>query len=692
MIRALTSSDIEVLVTYSENQARVQHSFFCIFLRTVQSLIHSYGLILVCLFGHLLVTAETPADKDFHKNVRVYIRAHCSSCHNSAESKGGVNLDVYDFAFNVARRGQLFQKVVKAVEDKTMPPNNRTRMTQAERDTMVAGINRILDKALAKKDPGPQIMRRLSHREYGYTVKDLLGVDFDALAYFPSEASGGEGFDNQSRVLYMTPLLWERYYEAADSIMRQVRADDDLWSGLVPKSYQPSVFRRIGNWWKGRGDNPIELWSKPAIRARETILPLAWKTYRRFLDPQEEEELLTFFATVYTENWQKKNAFDDALAVVFKRMLVSPKFLFRMEANLPTNTPYEVNNLELASRLSYFLWSSMPDAQLYEAAYRENLHDSTVLRREAQRMISDPKFKRFSESFVPQWLGVQDLVRNHQADPNKFPEFTSSLKEALSQEVIEYFNYVFKQGDLLKLIDSDFSLINEELAQHYQVPNVVGSEMRVVHFTEQPRGGILGMGAVLAATSLPTRTSPVLRGQWVLENLLGTRIPPPPPDVPDLVEARGHVKDEFDLRGLLEFHREPSECQGCHQKMDPIGFGLENFDAIGRWRDGYREGTVAIDASGIWGADQIAFDGPLELRSILLQDKDKFAENLTRKMLSYALGRGLLFLDTHTINNLKNQMIKSNFKGEDFLIGLVNSYPFRYRRSDQVDQYKDNVL
>jgi len=653
--------------------------------------LRTYGLLTACLTACFISLADTPADKDFKQSVRVYIRAHCSSCHNAAESKGGVNLDVYDFAYNVARRGQLFQRVIKAVEDKSMPPNNRTRMTQAERDTMVAGINRILDKALAKKDPGPVVMRRLSHREYGYTVKDLLGVDFDALSYFPSEASGGEGFDNQSRVLYMTPLLWERYYDAADSIFRQVKADNDLWSEIAPKSYRPSIFRRLANFWKSRNDHELDLWQKPSERARNIILPFAQKTYRRFLDPQEETELLTFFERVYLENWSSKNAFDNALAVVFKRMLVSPNFLFRMEANLPTNAPYQINNFELASRLSYFLWSSMPDQHLVEVAYRENLHNADVLRRETLRMIRDEKFIRFSESFVPQWLGVQDLERTHQADPDEFPEFTTSLKKALSDEVVEYFNYVFHQGNLLQLVDSDFSLLNEELASHYNVAGVEGEELRPVKFADQPRGGVLGMGAVLAATSLPTRTSPVLRGQWVLENLLGTRIPPPPPDVPDLAEAKQHVKDELDLRSLLELHREPGECQGCHQKMDPIGFGLENFDAIGRWRDNYR-GSVPIDATGMLGNEQLTFNGPIELRQILLRDEDKFAENLTRKMLSYALGRGLLFLDSYTIEHLKKLMINANFKGEEFLIGLVSSYPFRHRRSDLVDQYKDNVL
>ncbi|MBX2815720.1 MAG: DUF1588 domain-containing protein [Saprospiraceae bacterium] len=647
-------------------------------------------LIACLLLLPQLMFADTQADLDFRRQVRVHIRNHCSSCHNTIDNKGGINLDVYDFAYNVARRGELFRRVIKSLEEGSMPPSSRPPMSDAERDTMIAGINRILDKALAVKDPGPAIMRRLSHREYGYTMHDLLNVQFDATRFFPADASGGEGFDNQSRVLYMTPLLWERYYDAADSLMREVSQSPEKRSSLVTKEYRPSAFRKITNWWKAKRDRPIVIWRQPMEHAQAAIMPFAQRAYRRFLDADEEADLLHFFSTIYLQNWKKHNGFEESLMVVFKKILISPSFLFRIENNLPTENPYPVNNFELASRLSYLLWSSMPDDTLLEVAYREDLHDSLVLRREAERMMRSPKFSRFAANFAPQWLGIQDLTLVNHADPVLFPEFTPSLRQALHEEVVQYFAYVFNQGNLLQLLQSDFSMLNEELAHHYQVADVQGNHLRPVRFDDDRRGGILGMGAVLAATSLPTRTSPVLRGQWVLEKLLGKRVPPPPPDVPDLAEAKAQVHDELDLRSLLEFHREPSACQSCHQKMDPIGFGLENFDAIGRWREEYSE-NVEIDASGRL-SDQVSFEGPGQLKRILVEDQEAFAENFARKMLSFALGRSLQFLDTRTIDQLTDRLISSNFSGQEMLLGLVQSYPFRHRRSDLVDRYKDNKL
>ncbi|MDH3651905.1 MAG: DUF1592 domain-containing protein, partial [Saprospiraceae bacterium] len=605
------------------------------------------------------------------------------------DKKAGINLDRFDFVVHVIRSGELFQKVVAAIEENKMPPPSSPAMSNADRDTMVAGILKILEKALAKPDPGPTVMRRLSHREYMYTIRDLLGVDFDALSYFPAEASGGEGFDNQAGVLYMTPLLMERYYMAADSVVRQARLASEIWRELMPKNYRPGPLRRFSNWWKQTISKQEIYWGKPANIASKIILPFATKAYRRFLDVEEEKDLISFFEKIYFQEWRGKNGFEIALTTVFKKVLVSPSFLFRMEANLPINESYPVNNFELATRLSYLLWSSMPDDLLLNVAYRENLHDPKVLRRETKRMIDDPKFERFANTFAPQWLGVQELMFESKPDKDKFPEFTPSLREAMYSEVVEYFSHVFSKGNLLQFIDSDFGLINAELARHYGIDGVEGQAFQAVHLDDRSRGGVLGMGAVLTATSLPERTSPVLRGQWVMEQLLGERVPPPPPDVPELEAAKAEVHDELDLRSLLELHRFPSSCQPCHKKMDPIGFGLENFDAIGRWRDKY--GTVAIDASGEL-EDGVVFNGPIELKNILLEEKEKFARNFTRKLLSFALGRGVEFLDSRTINDLTNQLIENNFDGSELLVSLVNSYPFRHRRSDLADRYKDNKL
>ncbi len=644
--------------------------------------------IAFCLPSTIL--ADTPDDIEFRRTVRTLLRKHCVSCHNEADKKAGINLDAFDFVVHVVRRGELFQKVVNEVRERSMPPPNKSRMSNAERDTLVAGILKILDKALLKPDPGPVVMRRLSHREYRYTIKDLMGLDFDAQAYFPTDASGGEGFDNQSGVLYMTPLLMERYYSAADSVIRRAGDSPEIWRTLVPRSYRPSVLRRMINWWSQVMGADQIYWSRPKRTAKDLIIPFANRAYRRFLNVAEEEELLSLFEDVYFKEYPARHAFKTAVQTVLKKILVSPAFLYRMEANIPSEEPYAVNNFELATRLSYFLWSSVPDEKLFQTAYLENLQDSVILRRETLRMMSDPKFKRFAESFAPQWLGVQEITMPSKVDLNKFPEFTKSLSEAMVQEVIEYFDYIFHRGDLLQLIESDFAMLNEELAAHYELPEVKGKSLRPVALHTGDRGGILGMGAVLTATSLPLRTSPVLRGQWVVEQILGDRIPPPPPDVPELEEAKENADNETDLRKLLEMHRFPSTCRTCHQKMDPIGFGLENYDAIGRWRTHYQE-NVSIDVSGTL-EDGTSFQGPSELKAILSIQKEKFANTFSRKMLSYALGRGIQFLDSHTVDRLTKTLIECNFNGPELVVAIVTSYPFRYRRSDLAERYKDNVL
>ncbi len=643
-----------------------------------------FTLVIITLVTGTL-SANTPEDEEFRRTVRTGLRKHCGSCHNEADKKAGINLEAFDFVVHVVRRGELFEKVVETLENRTMPPPSVSRITNAERDSMIAGIRKVLDRALLDPDPGPTVMRRLSHREYGYTIQDLIGVEFDGRAYFPSEASGGAGFDNQGRLLYLTPLLMERYYSAADSILRSAKAKPEIWKKLLPDNYRPNLFRRLLNRIKLRTGSKTIRWKKPVVYARKIIIPFALKAYRRILTAEEEEDLISFFSDVYFQEWQNKNGFEVAITTTLKKILIAPSFLFRIEANQPINKPYAVNNFELASRLSYLLWSSMPDDSLLTAAYREDLQDSAILTRETKRMMANPKFKRFSQTFAPQWLGIEDILLPAKVDVEKYPSFTTSLKSAMYEEVTEYFHFVFNNGNLLRLIDSDFSFLNGELAQHYGVSGIEGSEIRKVSLVDQNRGGVLGMGAILTATSLPGRTSPVLRGQWVLNEMLGVKIPPPPPDVPELTDAKQRVQSELDLRALLEQHRSPSSCQGCHQKMDGIGFGLENFDAIGRWRTEYAQG-IAIDSYGTL-EDGTGFEGPAQLKKILLEQQDKFARTFARKLLSYALGRSVEFLDSPALKELSQGLLESDFNGREAMISLVTSYPFRHRRSDMVTRY-----
>ncbi len=650
---------------------------------------HPCRLVLIALLGAWtgLALGDTEADRDWRRVMHPILAKHCTSCHNAADKKAGLDLDVFYYVPSVIGRGETWRNIVEMVRNEEMPPTGQPRMTEAEKKAFITKVNEVLDGALVEPDPGPSVIRRLSHREYTYTVKDLLDVDFFAQDFFPNEGSGGEGFDNQSRVLFVTPLMMERYYMAADSIIRAIRSDEERWRRVVPQRYRPGPIRRLVHWVRGAFTDGPQVWGRPQRRAARAIVPFATRAFRGFLAPEDKTELLAFFDEIYFGGlWRQAHGFDEALATTFKRILVSPLFLYRTEVNLPIHKPYAISNLELASRMSYLLWSSLPDDTLVQTAYREDLHDPTVLNREARRMMRSPKFKRFADSFAPQWLGVEEALATAQADQEIFPEFTGAIREAMKQEVVDYFYHVLTQrGNLLELVDSDYTLLNDDLAGHYGIPGVQGDHFRPVTVADHGRGGILGMGAVLTATSLPTRTSPVLRGQWVLEQVLGTPPPPPPPDVPELALEKDQAQDELDMRAILEQHRASPNCAGCHQKMDPIGFALENFDAVGRWRQYYR-GEVTIDASATLPSGQ-HIDGPQALRQALAGEKEKFAKNFSRKLMSYALGRGIGFIDSPTLDDLTDRLLDSNFNTEEMMLTMVNSYPFRHRRSDMTDLY-----
>ncbi len=402
------------------------------------------------------------------------------------------------------------------------------------------------------------------------------------------------------------------------------------------------------------------------------------------MEPEEESGIRRFFREVYTQFADREDRFDASIRESLKRILVSHNFLYRIERDPEKDRPYKISNFELASRLSFFLWSSIPDQQLLNAAYRENLHDPRVLEREVLRMLKDPKTQRLGDQFAIQWLELKKLKDpTFQVDPEVFPQFTPQLKDYMLKEVSLFFNHIMQETkDFLQLIDSDYTFANEQLAEHYGISGVKGPKMRKVKMTSADRGGVLGMAGVLTATSLPTRTSPVLRGKWVLEQILGTPAPPPPPNVPELEVSHDPTKPVESLRVLLERHRADPACRSCHEAMDPIGLGLENFDATGRWRDAY--GEEFIDPSGIMKSGEV-FEGPAELREILLGKKELFAKNFSRKMLSFALGRSLNFKDTPTIAQLQKILLETDFNSELFILEVVKSYPFRYKKSDNQD-------
>lgn len=618
----------------------------------------------------------------YELEIRPLLSTKCFRCHNTNSPKGGVNLDNYKEQARVIKDGQFWLKVLETIKTREMPPKSEPPLSENDYRKLVTGINDVLQSSLAQRRPGQIVIRRLSHSEYRYTILDLMQVDFDAKNYFPSDGSGGGGFDNQSRALFFTPLKLERYYDAADKIVEQAFNDKDKWAALVPVSYKQNWWQRLRNWMKSILFDEYEVVNPPALAAEKVIFPFATKAFRRFLKEDEKAKLISLFQTVYAQkdSIHDPQRFNESVAQTFKAILVSPNFLYRSEEEPEMTDVYPLSHFEVATRLSYFLWSSMPDEELFNLAYQGKLQDTVVLEAQVKRMLEDPKSKRLAENFSTQWLGINKLTENQPLlDPEQYPEFSMTIRKALYTETVEYFYYVLtKSKKMLELINSNYTFLNKDLAAFYGIEGINNDHLERIILSDSSRGGVLGMGSVLSTTSLPTRTSPVLRGKWVMEQLLGTSPPPPPPVVAELTEDKAK-HEELGLRRILELHRASPECKSCHVKMDPLGLGLENFDPMGRWRTSY--GKAAVDASGVM-ADGRSFEGPAELKTLLMSEKAKIARNFSARMLSYALGRSVIFTDEPALQRLDETLLKTNFNPENFLIELVKSYPFRTKVND----------
>jgi len=413
--------------------------------------------------------------------------------------------------------------------------------------------------------------------------------------------------------------------------------------------------------------------------ARVIVAGLAHRAYRRPVTPSEVTRLTSLIAAVKRDG----GSFEDGVATAIQAMLLSPHFLFRLERlpamPLPIASTRSLSQHELASRLSYFLWGSMPDDALLTAADRGKLSQPAALAAQVKRMLLDPKSHALVENFGGQWLQVRRL-ESVKPDRKRFPEFDEYLRLSMQRETQLFFESIVREDrSILDFIDADYTYLNERLANFYNVPNVQGTEFRKVSFpSDAHRGGLLRQASVLTVSSYANRTSPVLRGKWVLENLVGTPPPPPPPDVPNLDETK--LGSSSSMREQLELHRQSAICASCHVRMDPLGFGLENFDAIGAWRT--KDGPFPINASGTL-PDGKSFDGPPGLISILKEQPDAFAECLTRKMLVYALGRGLEREDDAAVAIIVKNVGMSNYRFSGLVLGIVNSEPFQKRRPER---------
>jgi hypothetical protein len=360
-------------------------------------------------------------------------------------------------------------------------------------------------------------------------------------------------------------------------------------------------------------------------------------------------------------------------------MLVSPHFLFRIERDDPKDPSkvHRISDLELASRLSYFLWRSMPDDELLSLAENRKLSDKTVLRAQVKRMIADPRSGSFADDFAGQWLELRNLD-TVKPDPDRFLYWGPELRAAMKNETRMFFDYILRNNrPLSEFLDAKYTFLNERLAGFYGIEGVKGPEFRRVDLTSSERGGLLGQASILAISSYPSRTSVVIRGKYILQNILGTPPPPAPADVPPLEE--GAVGTSASLRQQMEKHRSNAVCASCHSKMDPLGFGLENYDGIGKWRT--KDGKFPVDASGTL-PDGRTFSGPAELRRALLAQMPLFAQNVTQKMMTYGLGRGLSRYDKIVAKDIIGRLAESDYPFQSIIFEIVESAPFQQRRGE----------
>lgn len=753
---------------------------------------------LISLSAASLLAQEKPVI-DYSTQVKPFFSKYCNGCHSADAMEAGIRTDHSDQenAFIDQRKNWL--KVFDMMRFKAMPPEEAEQPTGAERELVTEWLDQQLhdvdcDKV---KDPGAVTIRRLNRLEYNNTIRDLFGIQFRPADDFPSD-DVGEGFDNIGDVLTLSPLLMEKYFNAADQIAERVihvqesdqqsektigfkqfkvsgggSADaggirffsvgnatatldvpfngryklrikvgaDQAGSELAKMSLQlddrlqqlTSISARretprdydfdmqltagmhrlklgfVNDYYNPKATDPrqrdrnlyffavklvgpevipdsaltklqrdvlaveVKQGDAATAAAARLLSPIVNRAFRRNVDPAHVRAYAELVNVVMNEG----ESFARGMQVALTSVLVSPRFLFRVEGNRDSQGEVRaVDDYELASRLSYFLWSSTPDDRLLSLAFEGKLSRPKVLEAEVQRMLIDPRAKGLVEGFATQWLNLRNL---DEVTPAPKFEFTDSLRQSMKTETMMFFDEVMRTNrSIIDFLDGKYTFVNEELARHYNLEGVSGTEFRRVSLAGEPRFGVLTHGSILTLTSQPNRTSPVMRGKWIMENILGLRAPEPPENVPELDEKKVEA-GETSFRKQLEIHRENAVCASCHDHMDPLGFGFENYDAIGRFR--VKDGSFDVDPSGVLPTGE-EFLGTAELVAILTKRDREFAEAVTTRMLTFALGRGLEYYDQCAIDKIVEQLESDNYRFHSLVKQIVFSDPFLKRRID----------
>jgi hypothetical protein len=538
-----------------------------------------------------------------------------------------------------------------------MPPKGAPAPPADQREQFVNWVTISLREAAcaAGSAPSPTAIRRLNRDEYAATMRDLLDIQVDLTSSLPADGAGGEGFDNAGETLFLSPLLSEKYMQAAKFAMDAAAKEY--------KSREKILVARPGN-----GVSPEQA-------AREILKAFLPRAFRRPVTDDDVGQYLGLFRAARKQGQE----FEPAVWFTLRASLVSPRFLFLAE---PPNTSGDLRPLDqysLASRISYFLLGSMPDEFMFDLAAAGKLHDPAVLHQLIPVLLRREQALEFAKRFVDQWLRIRQLDTDKAPDAKLFPAWTTDeeLRSDIRLQPAVFFQEILKRDlSILTLLDSNQTILTRKLARHLGETVKFTNDAQQPQWTDLPqgstRGGLLGMPAVLAVSSYPYRTSPVLRGAWVLESILGTPPPPPPADVPAL-EKQASAEPKS-IREMLTQHRANPACASCHSRIDPLGFALENYDFIGRWRD--QDAGKPIDNRGEL-PDGTIVAGPQSLKAALLDRKDLFVRNLTAKMLGYALGRGLTPQDQCTVDRIADDLRDNDYRVQKLVELIILSGPFQ---------------
>lgn len=740
----------------------------------------------------------------FARDVAPIIKNNCTGCHNAAMMSGGVNLLPYLDGTTLHTDRAAWNTIIQKIESGEMPPKGMPRPAQPEMNALVTFAKSEFTKADAsvKPDPGRVTARRLNRNEYRNTIRDLLAVDFRADKDFPTDDSG-YGFDNIGDILTVSPILMEKYLNAAEAIASRALGADPLPKKPIEISYElknrnirrldfstveashrvdfdgeytvrfgfpgerPADAKpvQMAFYMDGLLLNTIEVATKPSglvyfnpfsdaefkvylpegdhvFRAQflnddfvKTLDPkdaysdkknkfigsitfvgpypskvekasrkkvlicdvktgqacvekivanLARHAYRRPVKAAEVTALMKFVAMAKAQG----QSTEQGIQLALEAMLVSPEFLFRVEKDPNPTDPekvHRISDVELASRLSYFLWSSMPDDELLQLAEAGKLSVPATLDAQVKRMMTDKKAGAFADNFAGQWLEVRNLD-SIKPDPQKFPLWTPELKDAMRSETSLFFQHILAENKPISdFLNAKYTFLNEPLAKFYGIDSVKGPDFRRVDLTTEQRGGVLSQASVLAVSSYPSRTSPTIRGKYVLNNILGTPPPPPPPDVPALDDSK--VGSDVSLRKQLEAHRNNPVCASCHNRMDVLGFGLENYDAIGKWRT--LDGKFPIDVGGTMPNGK-SFTSAAEMRTVLMESLPLVSRSLVEKVMTYSMGRGMQIYDNRTIDEINKRVQADGYKFQTLIYEVVRSLPFQSRRGEMVTVQKNS--